>query len=197
MRVLRKTTTAGPRYPINLLNKAVEPRATGGALICQATLFSRPRLRLTLALNPMDSLVIGAVMIIVGISLLWTQRRFIFLGWQSRKWKRTGAKIVDGKFYEGLHAPKLAVFFDQTQCVYSYKYHVSGHSYISTDYSFAGGQDPAPIEWLVGGHVTIHYDPTDPARAVVKPGIRPITVAPGITLIIAGAYLLIAAMGKS
>ena len=141
----------------------------------------------------MTAITAGLVMVVLGITLLWMQRDFITLGWQSRHWIKARAKVVNSKFNQGIPGcGGLSVFLKQPHWIYIYEFHVSGHTYTNSRYSCAGGLDPSPLNLVVGEHITIYHDPTNPERAVVKPGLRIATIGPGVLLLLAGAYTLAA-----
>jgi hypothetical protein len=123
-----------------------------------------------LALLPIWSLIVGVACVAVGVGAFWQ----VVSGY----WPRADGIVTVSERNRG---PKRSKLWDL-----QYKYTVAGRQYTGTQYAY----DPMPIQaetdllshmqaYPVGAAVVLSYKPSNPAEAVIRPGLR------GETLIVA------------
>jgi len=94
----------------------------------------------------------SAVLVSSGAWLLYASRDLIKLGLASYKWRKTDGTIIDSRddsfTIEGI---------DRNQ---------------GNTYCFGGWAEMAGAAYLIGTQVPVYYDPKQPDRAVLKPGLK-------------------------
>ena len=119
-------------------------------------------------MNP--ALIAPLVLIAVGTHLTFSFGRDLYFGLASRGWARVPGRICRlgtdaGSTMRGDEA--LAVVYD---------YHVGGVAYRSNRYDYAGRNShyfrDLYLTLSVGDDVSVWYDPSEPTRAVLVPGIE-------------------------
>jgi hypothetical protein len=126
---------------------------------------------------------LGGVMV---LAMLWTSRRQVA---EASNWPQTAGRIVSStvEHYRqrvgGARTGSLVTFYE---AVVEYDYSVSGRDYHSTRLSFgaktAGSQqraEAAAARYPEGSQVMVHYDPKNPANAVLD-----VRIAQGVTWIV-------------
>jgi hypothetical protein len=112
----------------------------------------------------------AALLFVIGGTLLAFGLHTMYTAWTSLSWPETGGKILYSSVRTG--APVSGTL------LLRYEYYVQGTRYTASDYHTGGNSTPlsdvaraAAQRYPEGRSVTVHYDPSDPAIAVLEPGI--------------------------
>jgi hypothetical protein len=138
-------------------------------------------------------LPVGIAIITVGISLSAGYARDIYFGWQSRHWPRTQGRVIEWGMDVG-----AKVSYVDNSAVVGYEYEVGGVRYTSRRVDFSGrgaGMDVNRIlrRYSEGASVGVSYDPGNPARALLEPGIalgNVVRLACGLAIVAFGFLFL-------
>jgi hypothetical protein len=136
------------------------------------------------------SQIVGIAFAIVGVLLMQHFGRALYRGRDSHKWRKADGYLV-GRLQQG----------DGSASVLTYTYSVHGVEYTSNRYDLAGSRvgaaaSAAFADHAVGQHVTVWYDPAEPGRAVLVPGLQSSTyqrLLLGAAFLFCGVSFLIAA----
>jgi len=140
------------------------------------------------------SQIAGIAFSLVGVHLIQHFGRALSRGRSSHGWRRTDGYIV------GRGAVGTLQRLEASATVPTYTYSVHGVEYTSDRYDIAGnetgsGVEEAFAEHAVGQRVTVWYDPADPGRAVLVPGMQSSTyqrMLTGVALLVVGVSFLVA-----
>jgi hypothetical protein len=126
---------------------------------------------------------LGGVMV---LALLWASRRQVA---EASGWQQTAGHIVSSSVEHyrqrvgGARTGSLVTFYE---AVVEYAYSVNGHDYHSTRLSFGGKMagskqraEAAAARYPEGSQVMVHYDPKNPANAVLE-----VRIAQGVMWIV-------------
>jgi Protein of unknown function (DUF3592) len=125
--------------------------------------------------RPVAMLIACVAGIILGAVTSYLGTGTIVDAWASTSWPLTGGTVVSCRVARNPDAP------DVTYTAHiSYRYLVAGRQYKNTTVSFGAvvsSSSPAAAERIVarypaGKAVQVAYDPADPGRAVLEPGLR-------------------------
>ena len=113
-----------------------------------------------------SSQIVGIVFAIVGVLVMLYFGRALYRGRESYNWRKTDGYLVQR--------------LDGSATVLTYTYSVHGVEYTSSRFDLAGSTVSAAAsaafaDHSVGQHVTVWYDPAEPGRAVLVPGLQSIT----------------------
>lgn len=142
-----------------------------------------------------SSQITGIAFSLVSVLLIQHFGRALLRGRSSHGWRRTDGYLV------GRGAPSGSLQrLDAASAVPTYTYSVNGVEYTSNRYDIAGskavaGGADAFADHAVGQRVTVWYDPAEPSRAVLVPGIQNTTwqrLLAGVALLVVGVSFLIA-----
>jgi hypothetical protein len=118
------------------------------------------------------------LLMLLGIGLLYSERALIYKGFLSYKWPMTKAVIKDQRDdsflitgYNYWAIGNGTVRF--TEIAYIYEYKVGEKKYHASNYCFGGHMDRFQATYLIGQHIHIFYNPTNPEESVIKRGIMP------------------------
>jgi hypothetical protein len=116
-------------------------------------------------------LPVGIAIIAVGISLSAGYARDLYFGWQSRHWPRTQGRVIE----RGMDVGAKVSYADNSALV-GYEYEVGGVRYTSRRIDYAGRGAGFDVNRILGRYsegerVGVSYDPGNPARALLEPGI--------------------------
>ena len=115
---------------------------------------------------------VGIGIIAVGSVLSAGYTRDIYFGWKSRRWPKTQGRVIEWGMNAG---PDLRSFDDSA--VIGYEYEVRGVRYTSRRIDYAGsgagyfGVSRALARYTQGDTVAVSYDPGEPKRSLLEPGI--------------------------
>lgn len=112
----------------------------------------------------------GIATAITGFVLLVTSVRQLNRAIDSRKWPTVDGRVIGKDIHPGA-AHRLG----DSSAVLSFRYEVDGHKHVASTFDFGGrgGRDQGGEvyqSYSPGQRVTVHYDPRQPSRAVIKPG---------------------------
>jgi hypothetical protein len=106
--------------------------------------------------------IIGTLILLYGANTLYT-------GWRSPHWPTTDGKILYSATRNAGRNYGAQLW---------YEYYVQGTRYVAEDYRVGGNSSPfqdvaraAVIRYPVGGAVKVYYDPANPSKAVLEPGL--------------------------
>jgi len=133
------------------------------------------------------SQIFGIALAIVGVLVMLYFGQALYRGRESYNWRK-----ADGYLVQRL---------DDSAAVLTYTYSVHGVEYTSSRYDLAGSKvgaaaSAAFAEYSVGQHVTVWYDPAEPGRAVLVPGLQSINyqrLLLGAAFLFCGVSFLLAA----
>jgi uncharacterized protein DUF3592 len=133
------------------------------------------------------SQIVGIAFAIVGVLVMLYFGRALYRGRESYTWRKTDGYLVQR--------------LGDSEAVLTYTYSVHGVEYTSSRYDLAGSRVSAAAgaafaDHSVGQHVTVWYDPAEPGRAVLVPGLQSITyqrLLLGAALLFCGVSFLLAA----
>jgi hypothetical protein len=115
----------------------------------------------------------GGVMLIGG-SLVLTWWKSLRLGRASLKWPRVRGTVVSSKLEGYPHEP-IRVGLRISMPAIEYEFSVDGKRYTGSMVGVAGGAgnsaDDAIHKYRKGADVNVSYDPVDPRRSMLQPGI--------------------------
>lgn len=153
--------------------------------------------------------ILGALFGVFGVY-------FLYVANEALAWSSVQGTVVKAEVNTDYSFQKAAAGGMQRATVYydvavNYTYEVDGQSYFSSRSSFGQGhaasqrfreradaEAEAASRFPAGTAVTVHYDPNNPAEAVLKPGWNWGTLAPLlIGLFLGGSGWLFYAVGKS
>ena len=127
-----------------------------------------------------------------GIWLLFLERHLIHKGMLSYKWPRIKAVIKDQRdesFY--LTGFSYTSFRDASirfqQIAYIYEYKINNHVYRSSNYCFGGYSDRCDATFVIGQHIHVSYNPSNPKESVIRYGLMPGALI-GLALILVGIF---------
>jgi len=140
----------------------------------------------------------SAVLISLGVWLLYASRDLIKSGLASYKWHKTEGTIIDSQndsfTLPGINPNQGVSAVSYKQSVHYYTYEVEGRMYKSNTYCFGGWAETAGAAYLIGTQIPVYYDPEQPERAVLWPGVK-LGAIFGILPICAGLIWLFFAIG--
>jgi len=134
---------------------------------------------------------------VFALGIAWFQWR---RGEASRSWTRTPGRIVTSRVEE-VQGPSEEGY-PKYRSMIGYEFSANGRSYqgAETAVGSSAASTSSDATWArreterfpVGREVTVHYDPADPRRAVLEPGVPQLLplVAVGMVLLVAGLYVL-------
>jgi hypothetical protein len=146
------------------------------------------------------SQIAGIAFSLVSVSLIQHFGRALHRGRASHGWRKTDGYIVGrGTPIGGLQR------LEDAAAVPTYTYSVNGVEYTSSRYDVAGtrsgaGAAAAFADHVVGQRVTVWYDPAEPGRAVLVPGMQSSSyqrLLSGVALLVVGVSFLIAGTVES
>ncbi len=147
--------------------------------------------RLMLSLLGWALLVCGVLMLVAG---LYSWRRFA----ASVRWPTTPGSITSSSVAKVLLFPVFPFLLWAHKASITYRYTVGGKEYRSTGIGNGGGMflDEGRAQQLVreypqGSEVTVYYDPHRPRYGLLRPGTGRIGLMSHITLLIAGAVVVL------
>ena len=116
-------------------------------------------------------LPVGIAILAVGISLSAGYARDIYFGWKSKLWPRTQGRVIEWGMDVG-----AKIGTEDNSAVVGYEYEVGGVRYTSRRLDYAGrgagyGVNMVLARYREGEVVGVSYDPGEPARALLEPGI--------------------------
>jgi hypothetical protein len=120
----------------------------------------------------MDPLLpVGAAVIAVGAWLSAGYARDIYFGWKSKRWPTTQGRVMEWGTYAG---PDITTADDSAAI--GYEYEVGGVKYASRRLDYAGRgagrlMGSVLVRYSQGESVSVRYDPGEPRRALLEPGI--------------------------
>jgi hypothetical protein len=114
---------------------------------------------------------VGIAIIAVGLFLSAGYGRDIYFGWKSKHWPRTQGRVIEWGMDTGANPSS-----SDNSAIVGYEYEVGGMRYASRRIDYAGrgaGFDVTRIlrRYSEGENVGVSYDPSNPARALLEPGI--------------------------
>ena len=122
---------------------------------------------------------VAILIMLGGLFTTYLSRRELMLAWRSRQWpsiighvsgKRILEGVCDGLSTDGTSAPE-ARRWKELEIIYSYT--VAGVEHSSSQIDFSGfGLVGDTHYYDEGEQLTVFYCPSDPAIAVLRPGIR-------------------------
>src|ERR1700749_911822 len=128
-----------------------------------------------------EPIVVPILLTLAGANMLAVQGLQIYRGLRSRHWPRVSGRIT--------RLPKVR-----------YAYEVDNRSYESTRLSFstiAPSWDRLPSTLQPGQTVSVSYDPSNPSRAVLRPGVpigQILYATPAVLIFAFGAWKLSGAL---
>ena len=141
---------------------------------------------------------IGFLLLLPGIALGLEEIRNLRAGHACRSWPTVDGRILSGD----VHLGTPITSYDSAADI-AYEYQVDGQSYQARRVDYGGRYSGRPgkitkglLRFTPGSSITVYYDPSDPRRAVLQPGVAfgtyiRLSVAAGLT----GIGLLFAAFG--
>jgi hypothetical protein len=113
---------------------------------------------------------VGTAVIAIGVFLSAGYARDIYFGWKSKRWPRTQGRVIEW----GLDAGPFGS--GGRSALIGYEYEVSGVKYASRRLDYAGrgaGWSARRVlaRYSQGESVGVSYDPSEPRRALLEPGI--------------------------
>ncbi len=134
-------------------------------------------------------------LIFAGMGFLYTQRRYLLVGWRSYFWQTTGGLVVESDD-KSFHSPGVTGLAGEgvgelrpLDREYIYRYTVAGTVYESNQYCFGGWAENLGASFAIGDAVKVYYDPKNPQQAVLRRGI-PVVGIVGLAPIILGIVIL-------
>ena len=129
------------------------------------------------------------LLMIIGTSGLFLLARGTWIMWEgdgASAWPTVQGVVQRSSVKDRMRATATiggAAFLSRQgghEVVVQYAYEIGGHTYVSDRWSYAGGEiypdsvgaEKRARDFREGSPVTVHYDPTDPASAVIKCGDR-------------------------
>ena len=139
-------------------------------------------------------ILFGALQFVAGIILVYLSRIELRLGWASRRWPHTTGRICRSVVHQGVSqetsndgtmAPAGRQFKEMD---FVFRYSVMNQSYESSQFDFSamGWHDSTHY---VDDEVAVHYCPTDPSVAVLRPGVH-VTLLIGPLFTVLGIAIL-------
>ncbi len=135
--------------------------------------------------------VVGLFLQVAGGALLLDGAVSAWRGHQSLRWPTTQGRIVVSKVAT---LPRASDPRFGTAPRVRYEYEVDGRTYFSHRIDFGGWWSAWNVveEHPVGTTWTVSYDPEDPGRAVLEPGVRGVSVLElylGLAVVVGGVLL--------
>lgn len=129
------------------------------------------------------NLAFAALIIGIGLSLIGVFA--VDRSLSARNWKTTAGVIIESRVIDGFDS-------DSSKPYIAYRYEADGKSYTSSKIAFMFFTGDSFAEKAVAAYpqnkiVTVYYDPTDPAKAILEPRLSIVAV---LTLI-AGVLCLV------
>ncbi len=114
---------------------------------------------------------VGIAVTVVGIFISASYARDIYFGWRSKRWPRTPGTVIEWGMDAGAR-----VGIQDNSAVVGYEYEVGGVRYMSRRLDYAGRGAGLGVSNVLGRYsegekVAVSYDPGEPARALLEPGI--------------------------
>ncbi len=121
--------------------------------------------------------VIGSTVLFgFGAWLLYGARDLVRLGFASYKWQKTEGTIIDSHddsfTLTGIDRNYGISAVKYKETVHDYVYEVAGQMYKGNTYCFGGWAETSGAAYLIGTRVPVYYDPKQPERAVLRPGLQ-------------------------
>jgi hypothetical protein len=115
-------------------------------------------------------LPVGSAVIAIGAMLSAGYARDIYFGWKSRRWPTALGKIIESRLYAGPFGG------GGRSALLGYEYEVGGVKYASRRLDYAGrgaGWSATRVlaRYSQGDSVGVSYDPSEPRRSLLEPGI--------------------------
>lgn len=132
----------------------------------------------------------GILPFLAGGAVVWNELQNLRFGMASRGWPSTTGQVVE----RGVDPGAEAIRADSSlRLVYRYTVRGADYDSLRIDYIGRYGGDSTKVgsgllHYTLGQPVSVYYDPQDPARAVLEPGI---TRANWIRLVLGTALLAI------
>jgi hypothetical protein len=140
--------------------------------------------------------IISTVSLILGLLWMYSERDLIWNGLHSYRWQHCKGRIIGTEDFSflmpaivGSSAAGVGVV-EHHQRGYLYEYQVGLTRYVNDTYCFGVELDEANMYYIVGHHVTVYYDPANPACSVLHRGLQPGTMLSTLPVMI-GAGMLI------
>ena len=142
---------------------------------------------------------LGILVIAIGTWLTYACRKDLVPAWKSRHWPTAAGNICGSVVHEGVGAgvtndgtcAPTEQAFRVTDWIFSYR--VAGQWYKSSRYSFSAGGWQENDRYLEeGAEVKVHYCPSDPSIAVLRPGLNPALLTGPTILALGLAFLAFA-----
>jgi hypothetical protein len=115
----------------------------------------------------------GILPAVAGVALVWSEVQNLRFGLASRSWPSVKGEVIE----RGVD-PGAAMIRADSSLRLVYRYSVRGAEYRSLRIDYVGryGGDstkvsPGLLRYAMGHTVAVFYDPHDPTRAVLEPGI--------------------------
>ena len=129
----------------------------------------------------------------VGLFLSAGYGRDIYFGWKSKRWPRTQGRVISWGMDAGAN-----VSYADNSAVVGYEYEVGGVRYASRRIDYAGRGAGLDVNRILGRYsegesVAVSYDPGNPARALLEPGIalgNVLRLACGLAIVAFGILFL-------
>ncbi len=125
-----------------------------------------------------ETLPIAAAAVGVGLAMVGTIVPALWRGISSRRWACTQGQIRGTAAPEGepVHVPPDRILAWATTPVLRYEYSVNGRRYVATQVNATGfasnrAARRAAARYPEGQAVAVWYEPRDPSRAVLEPGV--------------------------
>lgn len=115
---------------------------------------------------------VSGLFLLMGLGMMFNSGRIFYSGQQSESWPRVEGIVTRGE----VKRRPSSKGFDRFQALVAYTYEVNGEKYRSETIFFGqrpGDEGPAKalVEKYKGPEVTVFYQPDDPAKAVLRPGV--------------------------
>ena len=125
--------------------------------------------------NPLAKNILAAVFVLVGFVVVIVGLWNIVLGAKSKNWPRATAKILSSEVERHRTSKGGTTYGAEIH----YEYHVNGIKYANNKLSFGDYQSGSPSraqrienKYPEGQQFSVFYDPANPERAVLEPGVR-------------------------
>jgi Protein of unknown function (DUF3592) len=123
-------------------------------------------------------ILINSAIVVLGLGVLAVYLYCDYELHQAEKWLKTDAKVTESRLITGYEYATQGrrtgfAMHKHLELIFSFKYAVSGHQYVSSNYYWVGSPNgyEATNEYPVGIEFSAYYNPIDPTEAVVEPGL--------------------------
>ena len=128
---------------------------------------------------PKIGIAIGSTLLTIGVVIIGFKAEALMLGFRSLKWPQITALVSDAKYWTSASLSSGGGSHVTHHGMHQYTFSVDGRTYQGSNFDVAGAMNTGlesranHIQSIVrkGAQVPVFYDPEDPARCVLKPGI--------------------------